>query len=395
MDWQNLRTHYSYFLNQHNDHILLTGHSHQAWPDATRFAQVQAWDDAAQYIDEKWSLVFDRIIPAFQNHIAKRIGENNPSLIATGQSTLEFLYRLLSCFPIDRSLKIVTTTSEFHSLARVLSRIEEEGVSIERVPTDERDTLTDRIIEAIDRNTKIVMLSMVFFDTGAVLQRVDEICQRAREVGAKVYLDSYHAFNVVPFDIHRFGEQVFITGGGYKYTQSGEGAAWMRIPPDCALRPSYTGWFADFDGLEKEDVTKHISYSNDGMRFAGATFDPTPFYRANAAFDFMNSLGLTTEVLHQRSLHLTQCIIDLFDSLELESLGMKLATPRNADERGGFISLVHPRANDLRIKLREKRVWTDARGHCLRLGPAPFVLEEEIEDAMKILQELLVSMQRD
>ena len=40
------------------DRLLLTGHSHQAWPDRGFAAQQQAWLDAAAFVDDKWPLVF-------------------------------------------------------------------------------------------------------------------------------------------------------------------------------------------------------------------------------------------------------------------------------------------------------------------------------------------------
>src|SRR5690606_41801216 len=40
--------------------LLLTGHSHQAWPDRAFEGQSRAWIDAAKYVDEKWELAFGR-----------------------------------------------------------------------------------------------------------------------------------------------------------------------------------------------------------------------------------------------------------------------------------------------------------------------------------------------
>ena len=36
------------------ERLLLTGHSHQAWPDRGFDAQAQAWLDAARFVDDKW-----------------------------------------------------------------------------------------------------------------------------------------------------------------------------------------------------------------------------------------------------------------------------------------------------------------------------------------------------
>ena len=38
--------------------ILLTGHSHQAWPDVARAALLQCFDDAALHVDDKWGAAF-------------------------------------------------------------------------------------------------------------------------------------------------------------------------------------------------------------------------------------------------------------------------------------------------------------------------------------------------
>ena len=42
---ENLARHYSRF--RVSERVLLTGHSHQAWPDVAFSAQKQAWTDAA------------------------------------------------------------------------------------------------------------------------------------------------------------------------------------------------------------------------------------------------------------------------------------------------------------------------------------------------------------
>src|SRR5690606_12832541 len=42
------------------ERLLLTGHSHQAWPDVGRAAQDQAWRDAVTLLDGKWEAAATR-----------------------------------------------------------------------------------------------------------------------------------------------------------------------------------------------------------------------------------------------------------------------------------------------------------------------------------------------
>ncbi|MEQ8983161.1 MAG: kynureninase, partial [Deltaproteobacteria bacterium] len=56
---ERLRPHYRRFLDARAEgEVLLTAHSHQAWPDVSREGQLAAWDDAARWVDGKWSHVF-------------------------------------------------------------------------------------------------------------------------------------------------------------------------------------------------------------------------------------------------------------------------------------------------------------------------------------------------
>ena len=56
-----LAQHYSRF--RVGDRLLLTGHSHQAWPDVGFEAQSRAWLDAAEYVDDKWERAAEQVAP--------------------------------------------------------------------------------------------------------------------------------------------------------------------------------------------------------------------------------------------------------------------------------------------------------------------------------------------
>ena len=105
-----LRAAYSRFLAP--GRILLTGHSHQAWPDAARDALVQSFDDAARFVDDKWeAAVFPRA-RAVGEAVLDRLGFARGDAIAFGKSTHELVYRLLSCLPLQERPRIVTSAED-------------------------------------------------------------------------------------------------------------------------------------------------------------------------------------------------------------------------------------------------------------------------------------------
>jgi kynureninase len=382
-----LRPHYSRFLDavEARGEVLLTGHSHQAWPDVAREAQLEAWDDAARLIDDKWDRVFGELIPELQGHIAKRIGSSRPGDIAIGQNTHELVYRLSTCFP--HSGPIVTTDSEFHSLRRQLARFEEGRTPVVETSPGDASTFMERFLEATEKTRPAwVALSYVLFTTSRIVTSLTPILDELARRSIPVLVDAYHAFNVLDFEADKFAGSTFVTGGGYKYAECGEGVCFLLLPESArALRPRYTGWFSHFESLESKSAGG-VEYGEGGYRFLGSTFDPTSLYRAVRVLRFMDEIGLTPRVLREQSLRQTALIIERYDALGLASKGITLRTPREA--RGGFVALETPRAKELSAKLREKGVRTDVRGDLLRLGPAPYLRAEVISRAMDLLASL-------
>ena len=134
-----LSQHYSRFRVA--ERLLLTGHSHQAWPDVGFEAQQQAWLDAAEFVDAKWERAAAQ---AAQVQAGFRRLLNDPDGdIALGQNTHELVTRLLSALPLARRPKLVTSDGEFHTIRRQLDRLAEEGLEIVKVAARPADTLAE------------------------------------------------------------------------------------------------------------------------------------------------------------------------------------------------------------------------------------------------------------
>ena len=379
------RERYTAFLRP--DRVLLTGHSHQAWPDVALTAQQHYFDDAAEYVDTKWERAVLPAADTVRQGVLHRMGFPDTDALAFGQSTHELVFRLLSCFKWDRALRVVTTTSEFHSLHRQLNRLHQEGVDVVFVDARDRTSLPERLHAALTPGTTLLALSAVFFEDAYVLPELAGLLERAGQVGAHVLVDAYHAFNVVPLELGPAGDKAFVVAGGYKYAQFGEGVCWMRIPSDTQLQPVYTGWFADFDALDAPR-NHQVHYGAGGQRFAGSTFDGSALYRANAVLTHFAEFGLDGPQLRAISLKQTGLLMDHLAQTGALDVA-PLVTPRNPSRRGGFVALRHAQAAQAVPRLRSQGVWADARADLLRLGPAPYVTDAEITHAANTVAKVL------
>ncbi len=374
-----MRSHYSAFLGR--DRVLLTGHSHQAWPDVARAGLLAAFDDAAEHVDDKWQRAAE-VADGVRAAVVERIGGSTAE-IALGQSTHELVSRFLSALDFRRRPHLVTTSGEFHSLDRQLRRLAEEGVEVSFVDAEPHASLSGRLAAALRDDTAALLVSTVLFETSARLGDLGEAIEKAHRVGAHVLLDAYHAFNVVPFRIEELGpDPVFVTAGGYKYAQWGEGCCFLRVPPDTELRPLYTGWFSDFAHLDEARGASPVRYgARPCDRFAGSTYDPSSHYRALSVAKFFRDKGLSVERLRELSLDQTGRLLAGLD-------GFDVLTPRAEAERGGFVALRLPDAAGVVRRLRERGVWTDSRGNVLRIGPAPYTTDDEIDRALAALRQV-------
>jgi kynureninase len=366
------------------ERLLLTGHSHQAWPDVAREGQLEAFEDAALHVDEKWERAFakaERVRDGF------RLLLDDGAPIALAQNTHELVTRFLSALDLRTRPRLVTSDGEFHTLRRQLARLGEEGLDVVSIGVEPVETLAERTAAAVDERTSAVLLSAVLFETARIVPYLDELAAACAAAGVELLVDVYHALGALPFTVSEQGlESAWIVGGGYKYLQLGEGNCFLRLPPQAETRrPVFTGWFAEFDELAGEHGGAGVAYGSGGMRFAGSTYDPTSHYRAARVFDFFAERKLTSELLRSVSLHQTSLLARLVDELGTPEsvLTRDRATPR--ERFGGFVALESPNAEELARRLAGAGVLVDARGRFLRLGPAPYLSDLQLEEAVERL----------
>ncbi|HXE57551.1 MAG TPA: hypothetical protein VNK43_06085 [Gemmatimonadales bacterium] len=368
------------------ERLLLTGHSHQAWPDRGFEGQVRAWEDAAHLVDGKWERAFgmaDRVRRGFARLLEDAEGE-----IALGANTHELVVRFLSALPWRTRRRLVTTDGEFHSIRRQLDRLAEEGLEVVKVPAEPADTLAERLAARVDDHTAAVLVSLVLFRNARIVPGLDHVLAVCQRRGAELLVDAYHALNVVPVSLRSEGlEGAFVVGGGYKYCQLGEGNCFLRIPPGRRLRPVITGWFAEFGALAERRGGERVAYAEGPMALAGATYDPTSHYRAAAVLDFFEELGLEPPFLRAVSRHQIGLLARRFDGLGLDPRVVARDTTVPLERIGGFLALESRRAGELCRALRARGVHTDYRGDILRLGPAPYLSDRQLEAAMDALGE--------
>lgn len=376
-----LKAGFSRFLDAQPERLHFAAHSHHPWPDVSYDAQIQAWNDAAEMMDDKWSHVFGSVFEGTREKVAGLIGVDDPQSITFAPNTHEFVVRIFSC--LEPPVRVLTTDAEFHSFNRQSRRWEEEGLAVvDRVPAEPFESFAERFTnEARPGVHDLIYISEVFFDSGFVVPGLDRIVSAVSEQRAFIVIDGYHAFMARPVSIRSIQDRVFYLAGGYKYAMAGEGVCFLHAPPGFGARPVNTGWYAGFGQLES-GVSSHVSYGSDASRFAGATFDPSGVYRLNAVLDW-----LATEDVEPAD------ISKHVQELEMQFVESALAPgdliPAVGLERGNFLTYRTEMAGPIYEMLHGRNVITDYRGDRLRIGFGIYHDSGDVDRLIDVLSDIV------
>lgn len=383
---------YQRFLNANKGKQHYVCHSHYFWPDCTRDAMLEYWDDSAKYVDAKWSFFFETLIPQVRQYISDIINTSGSQQIVFAPNTHELICRILSCLDMSSEITVVTTDSEFHSFQRQITRLaESDNVHVVAVPVEPFDSFLERFIHAIEvHSPHLVFFSQVFFNSGFVInnESISRIVDRITNKDTLIVVDGYHGFMAKQTDLSSIEDRVFYLAGSYKYAQAGEGACFAHVPNGCQLRPRYTGWFAEFGALDKPRKGS-VQYSNDGMRFAGATMDFSALYRLRAVLKLFDSHDISVEKINDYVMGIQDHFLTLLNKQNHPLLNSRSLVVSDASRRGHFLAFELPdaqTAQTMNHQLMKKGILTDFRGNRLRFGFGLYHTKNDIVlDAISLL----------
>jgi kynureninase len=387
-----LRSNFSRFRAANPRRINLAAHSHHEWPDVTFAAQMRCWEDAARLTGDKWHYVLGELLPSLQRGIAGILDLPDPSTIAIAPNTHAFLSRILSCFPLDRPVRIVSTDAEFHTFGRQVARLQEDGVvACTYVPVEPDASFAVRFAEAAAKGGhNLVFVSQVFFTSGATCGSIEDLVGAVTDSEAFVVIDGYHGFMARPTDLSRVARRAFYMAGGYKYAMAGEGICFLHCPPGYGPRPRDTGWFAEFGALAAP-AGKVVGYPADGSRFLGATFDPVGMYRMHAVLTWMAAEGIGIADVHAHATALMEHLLARLEPLGVKGLMRRdLVTPfGDGAAHGNFLAFRAENAAAIEAALAAVDIQADHRGDRMRFGFGLVSTLEEIDAAVDRMADVL------
>jgi len=283
---------------------------------------------------------------------------------------------------------IVTDAGNFPTDRYVLDGLARaRGLELRLIEEDPIDGPQPADIEDACRagDVALVSLSQVAYRSGA-LADVEAINRAAAP--ARVLWDLSHSAGAVPVELERRGVELAV-GCTYKYLNAGPGAPAYLYTRE-ALQPQLDnpiqGWFGQREQFEMGRAYDPVPGVK---RFLGGTPPIAGLLAVEEGVRITGEAGIVA--LYAKSQALTGLIVELHDAW-LAPLGFELGSPREAERRGGHVSVRHPDAWPITRALIERaKVIPDFRGpDSIRLGPAPLYTRfTDVHDALDRLRSLV------
>jgi kynureninase len=248
---------------------------------------------------------------------------------------------------------------------------------------------TEVLAPYLNDDVAMVTLEVIQYRSGA---RTDlkSITDQVRAIGALVVWDASHAVGAIELNLDASGVDLCV-GCTYKYGNSGPGSpAWLYVSQrvQSELQVPIQGWFAQDAQFEMGPVFER-SQTIRGFQIASPSL--MGIRCVQTAFSMIKEAGIDA-IAHKAAIG-TQMMIELYDAW-LAPLGIELNTSRDAKERGGHISLVHPDAAQICVAMRTiSNVIPDYRTpNSIRLAISPLPTSYvEIWDGFERMRDLVAS----
>ncbi|WP_081319139.1 kynureninase [Microbacterium testaceum] len=292
-----------------------------------------------------------------------------------GDSTTVLLYKLLRAALDERMaadpdrVEIVVGRDDFPTDRYLVEGIAaERGARVVWVEVDTSRGVEPALLRAVvGPHTAVVLLSHVsyrsgFLADGAALTRI------AQDAGALVLWDLCHSAGSVPVELDAWGADLAV-GCTYKYLNGGPGSpafAYVAARHHDTLTQPVQGWMGAADvfsmGPEYRPAT--------GMRrFLSGTPPILGMIAMQDTLDLLETAGITA--VREKSVALTEFALRVSDGI-LSPLNVRVASPRDAAERGGHVTLSHPAMRAVTARLWTQDVLPDYRDPGgLRIGLSP------------------------
>lgn len=305
--------------------------------------------------------------------LARLIGAEAREL-AFFQNTSQAVSQLAFGFPLQRNDEVVLWDQEYAShLYPWKAACERADAKLVLVPsTTDLSTPVEKLVEAFTPKTKVVAVSWVQFQTGAVTD-LAALSRETRARGIFLAVDGMQGLGLFPFRDWPHVDAFY--GGSHKWLTSPVGVGFLALKLDHVkkLRELAVGAYTYGTCDDPTDLT--CVPKKDASRFEPGSKQVLEITALGASVDLILSTGV--EPLLAEAERLARILVD-----KLKAQGFTVHSPHGGGWKGSIVNFTPPPGVSLasvQDSLRRAGAVFAVRGPGLRLSPHAFNCERDLE----------------
>ena len=282
-------------------------------------------------------------------------------------------------FPLQSSDSVVTLDQEyasnFYPWKLACERAGAKLIVVQSGPN--REVPLDQLMSAIQPGVKLVAVSWVQFQTGAILD-LETLGNHCHSVGAFLVVDGIQGLGQMPFSFSDLPVD-FVVGGSHKWISSLNGQGFLASKPEFLdlLTPIQVGGgtFNRFGTFADPEARMESS----ARKFEPGGFGFVPLFALDSALQLIQETGV--DQIQSEITRLSRILRS-----GIQNLGHVLVTPFN--QAGGITSIrLEPKLELQFLKVcQERKIAVVKRGDFIRFSVHAFCNEIEIETVLEILK---------
>ena len=307
--------------------------------------------------------------------------------LTTAENVTAGLYSVIGALPVRhlRGRRVLVAEDCFPSLHFLLAGLAERfSFTLDTVKLRLGETwVRDEDFRA--RWQDDVGVALLTWVTSTASHRCDAaaLIAHGHRMGSVVGVDVTQGVGLLPFSVTNGAD--FVVSTSLKWLCGVPGAGIVYVAPHllAACEPEFRGWFSQ-DNPFSWDLTK-FRFAADARRFDHGTPSIVSAAASLPGLRWLAETGIGA--VRARNRILGERIIG-----HARERGWAIASPLDAEERGGSVMITVPHGTDagsVVAALRSRQLYCDARGATLRLSPGTVTSDDDVNALRAALDDLL------
>ena len=352
------------------------------WPLVTRDAVIAFATENAAIGSQNYDL-WMQTEQQLKQKLKHLINARSTDEIAILKNTSEGLSLIAQGLAFNPADNIVIPAEEFPSNKVVWQALQTQGIELRQVPVQDIDEPEQALINAMDKNTRLLSCSSVQYARGLRLD-LDPIGQACRQNETLFCVDAIQSLGAISFDAQAcFAD--FVVADGHKWMCGPEGTAlfYCRQQVQDLLQLRQYGWHMLKDAFDFSHQHTTLQIADNAQRFESGSPNMMGIAALNASLGLLLDVGIE-EIQNKLIENADHLIAQLTSDSDITIL-----SPTQKGRYAGIITFQKQHVDNVKLyqHLQDNDVICAYRGNGIRFSPHFYTEAQLIDKAITMVRD--------